>query len=136
LLPAVLFTLLVLLVLEHAVEPRLFDRRRYNPLPIAIITIGLADVLGLPGLLLGPPLAVSAQSVGRYLVRRRLTRAAAEPVEVSELRQRLFELEQRLANHPAQTRNVAPLLERLKRLLEDPALNADGSRPVGARSPG
>jgi hypothetical protein len=117
----VLFTLLVLLVLEYAVEPRLFDRRRYNPLLIAIVTIGLAEVLGLAGLLLGPPLAVSLQSVGRYLVRRRVTRAAAEPVELATLEERLLALEQRLADHPARARDVGPLVERLKGMLEDAA---------------
>ncbi|MFO0898596.1 MAG: AI-2E family transporter [Pirellulales bacterium] len=121
LLPAVLFTLLVLIVLEYAVEPRFFNRRRFNPLLIAIVTIGLAELLGLPGLVLGPPLAIAVQCVARYLIRRRLLRAAEGPIDLEGLERRLRDVKLRLAGQGAQSRELTGLVARLDRLVEEAA---------------
>jgi predicted PurR-regulated permease PerM len=129
LLPAVLFTVLVLIVLEYGVEPRLFDRRRFNPLLIAIVTIGLADLLGLPGLVLGPPLAISVQCIGRYLVRRRMLHAVEGPVDLAGLERRLRDIKLRLAGAADPTRELNGLVERLDRLLQE--ATAAGQREAG-----
>ena len=43
-------------------EPRLFNRRRYNSLFIVLAVIALAETFGILGLLLGPMVAVAIQA--------------------------------------------------------------------------
>jgi predicted PurR-regulated permease PerM len=119
LVPAVLFTLMVLIVLEYGVEPRMFNRRRFNPLLIAILTIGLAELLGLPGLVLGPPLAIAVQCVSRYLVRRRMLRAAEGPLDLETLERRLRDIKLRLAGQGEPSRELADLVARLDGLMAE-----------------
>ena len=59
--PAACYTFAVLLMLELVVEPRLFNRRSYNALGTAIVAIAMAEVWGVVGLLLGPPVSVILQ---------------------------------------------------------------------------
>ena len=59
--PAACYTFAVLLMLELVVEPRFFNRRSYNALVTAIVAIGMAQVWGVVGLLLGPPVSVIVQ---------------------------------------------------------------------------
>jgi len=117
LLPSVLFTLMVLIVLEYGVEPRLFNRRRFNPLLIAILTIGLAELLGLPGLVLGPPLAIAVQCVSRYLVRRRMLRAAEGPVDLESLERRLRDIKLRVAGQGDSSRELEGMVSRLDQIM-------------------
>jgi predicted PurR-regulated permease PerM len=55
------YTLTVLLLLELAVEPRFFNRRRYSSILIVLAMIPLADTFGVVGLILAPPLAAAIQ---------------------------------------------------------------------------
>ncbi len=68
---AALFTVLVFFVLESGLEPRLFNRRRYNSLFIVVAVIALAETLGILGLLLGPMVAVAIQAAVEHVERRR-----------------------------------------------------------------
>ena len=56
------FTVLVFVILESGVEPRLFNRRRYNSLFIVLAVIALAKTFGILGSLLGPMAAVTIQA--------------------------------------------------------------------------
>ena len=60
---AAVYTVGVFATLEFAVEPRLFNRRRYNSLLIVVAAMALGKILGVLGLLLGPMLAVAIQIV-------------------------------------------------------------------------
>src|SRR5689334_10694106 len=53
---SVLYTLLVLIVLQVWLEPRLFRRKWGNPILTLVILLALADALGLLGIILAPPL--------------------------------------------------------------------------------
>ena len=67
---AALYTLAVFLVLELLVEPRFFNRRRYNALLSALVALALAELLGLVGLIIGPPIALAMQTYFDYWLRR------------------------------------------------------------------
>ena len=69
---ATVYTCVVLILLEILVEPRVFNRQRYSTVLVAFVTISLAMLWGVFGLLVGPPLAVVLQVFGSYLLRRRL----------------------------------------------------------------
>jgi predicted PurR-regulated permease PerM len=115
LLAAGLYTLLVLLLLEWLVEPRLFQRRRYDPILLVVVAVGMVDWLGLLGLLLAPPVAATIQIVGgQYLARR--TTPAADATSLANLAERVATLQARLADAgdvPDETGAAAARLEAL-----------------------
>ena len=82
----VLYTLIVLIVLQVWVEPRLFRRKWNNPLLTLVILLALADAFGLLGIILAPPLSVVCQILWNLLVSDRLAPATA--VQVSDLKER------------------------------------------------
>jgi predicted PurR-regulated permease PerM len=88
---SLVYTVLVLLFMEIIIQPRLYNRRRYNSLLTVIFVIALADVFGILGILLAPPLAAATQIfLGRL--------SAPSPVkEKLESVRRIEALEARLA---------------------------------------
>lgn len=118
--PMALSTIAVLSVLEFVIEPRLFDRRRYNPLLIVLISIGLADVIGLGGFLIGPPVASVIQIVASHLF---LTSAVNERKQELEqpapLGLRLSQLQAAIGEMPETPPNVVSLVDRLAVLLNE-----------------
>jgi predicted PurR-regulated permease PerM len=112
-------TLVILLSFEFAVEPRLFNRRRYNALFTALIVLAMAFHHGILGLIIGPPIAVALQVVGAALLQRRET----VPLPTVELPgHTLTERATALENILAQVENPAPelmsLVSRLKSLVD------------------
>jgi putative permease len=63
-----LYTLVVLIVLELWVKPRLFNHRQYNPILTIIILIALANAFGVIGIIAAPPLSAAIQILWRHLV--------------------------------------------------------------------
>ncbi|MGE3317154.1 MAG: AI-2E family transporter [Planctomycetaceae bacterium] len=118
--PMAFYTVALLSFLEFGLEPKLFDRRRYNPLLIVLISVGLADVIGFGGFLIGPPLASAIQiAVSRIT----LAAASAERAKLTQptvpLADRLAHLEETIAGLPEATPQVASLVHRLNTLLHD-----------------
>lgn len=81
-----LYTLVILIALEVWVEPRLFNRRQYNPILTVVILIALADAFGLLGIVVAPPLSAVCQILWSYLVSHRIVLGAA--AQVSDLKAR------------------------------------------------
>lgn len=86
----VLYTLIVLISLQLWVEPRLFRRQWNNPVLTLVILLAMADVFGLLGIIVAPPLSVICQILWSLLVSDRLAPAAA--VQVSDLKERQSQL--------------------------------------------
>ena len=121
----VLYTLIVLIALQIWVEPRLLKRRWHNPILTLVMVLAMADIFGLPGIIVAPLLSVVCQILWNLLVSDRLAPAAA--VQVSDLKERQIRL--RLAIEDME--GIPPPLvissmERLKGLLEkaEPILQA------------
>jgi putative permease len=135
-LTAAVYTLLVLLVLEFLIEPRLFDRRRHNPLLTVLLMIPLADAYGIPGLMLAPVLAASSQITLASLLNvngHREARPAKEPtLRIDELRQRLVAIQTMLASpYYPRTPEVTNFIERLSTLIS----KAGQTLPAETREP-
>ncbi|MBI5353832.1 MAG: AI-2E family transporter [Chloroflexi bacterium] len=81
-----LYTLVVLLVLQLWVEPRLFKRKWDNPILTLVILLAMADAFGLVGILVAPPLSAVCQILWSRLVSNPLTSGAA--LQVSDLKER------------------------------------------------
>jgi predicted PurR-regulated permease PerM len=115
---AVLYTLAIFML--SAVLEQRTGGRRYSSLLIVLVMIALADVFGLVGALLAPPLAAALQVAASRLAR---LPAAASPVEMTNP---IDDLEARLAmiNHSLQAApdpappRTAHLAQRLAQLLE------------------
>lgn len=105
---------LVLCFLEFIVEPKLFQRERYNPLWTALAAITMAATWGFWGLLFGPMVGYVLQIFVRQ-VYPRLVQVQPRITDDAMLTQRVAQLESRFAEQE----EVAPELRSLKqRLLE------------------
>jgi putative permease len=122
LVPAIVYTSAVLLVLQLFIEPRFFDRRRYNALITAVIIFGMADLAGLMGLVLGAPLAAALQIAGRQWVRLRLANGAESQVVPGSFAERLVEVQTALSRRKRPAPELANLIDRLATIVEE----ADG----------
>jgi len=82
----VLYTLIVLIVLQVWVEPRLFRRKWDNPIMTLVILLVMADAFGLVGLIIAPPLSAVCQILWKLLFSNRITSGAT--VQISNLKER------------------------------------------------
>ena len=88
----VLYAFVVLVILGAWVRPRLFDRRWNNPILTVVLLIALADVFGLIGIIVAPPLSVAIQILWKHLVSHRV--AAGASAQISDLKERLAQLQE------------------------------------------
>jgi putative permease len=115
---AAVLTLAVLLALEAWVEPRLFRRRHYNPFVMVIVVVALADVFGIFGLILGPPLAAAIQIAGNHLLHWRLERQSRlRALELPALEERVAAVRAALSSLRDPPAGLVSLVERLELLL-------------------
>ncbi len=90
---AALYTLVVLMLLEWLVEPRLFRRKRYNPILLVLVAVAMVDWLGFFGLLIAPPVAAAVQILGsQFLAYRAISTTVAVDVSPRALAQQLATL--------------------------------------------
>jgi predicted PurR-regulated permease PerM len=136
LLLSVAYTFAVLLFLEMVVEPRVFGRRRYNWLLVAIMMIGLADSLGIVGLVLGPPLAAILQTLGGRLLRHRM--ASDAETDDADLAEEVAQLRESIAHEEQPTPELASIVQRLDNLVHEaqPVLPEHDGQPAEAAPAG
>ncbi len=121
----VLYTLLIMAALKRWVEPRLSNRRQYNPILTLVILIALADAYGFLGIIAAPPLSAACQILWSHLVSHRAVSGAA--AQVSDLKGRqaqVWAIIRAMDEPPPPV--VTSGMERLTRLIEkaEPALQA------------
>ena len=113
---AAFFTVLVFGILETVVEPRMFNRRRYNSLFIVLAVIALAETFGILGLLLGPMVAVAIQATLEHVERERI--AVRRPAtDLAALDARIAELRANGALHEELPREWLSIVDRLEALI-------------------
>jgi putative permease len=119
LMAAALYTLLVLMVLEWLVESRLFRRKRYNPILLVLIAVGMGDWLGMLGLLMAPPVAAAVQILGnQYLAYRARSISATAETSPRALAMRLATLRARMADDETVSDETKSVVTRLDALVE------------------
>jgi predicted PurR-regulated permease PerM len=88
-----LVTLLVLGLMEFVVEPRIFNRNRFSSLLIVLFMLALANVFGLIGVLIAPPIAAAVQIFFGNILSRPTTVVPADPlIQLTQLRSQLLRL--------------------------------------------
>lgn len=116
---AVVYTILVLLLLELVIEFRLFNRRSYSSVLILFTMIPLADSYGLSGLIIAPLFAIVIQILFNQLSRRQ-----AYPPNMTLELENLEERYQKLRttfddqNNPPSP-EVVSIIDRLSRLVQE-----------------
>jgi predicted PurR-regulated permease PerM len=112
-----LYTLLILIALQVAVEPRLFRRKWDNPILTLLILLGMADAFGLLGILVAPPLSAICQILWNLMIGNRTAAGAA--AQVSDLKERYAHISETI-----QSMDEPPMalvtsgMQRLNQLLE------------------
>lgn len=124
-LAGIVYTIIILMLLEFVVEPRLYSRKQYSSLLTVILVIVLADSYGIFGIILAPPLAAAIQIFFRNLQRSTtLTPEFDSTREISELRARVKDtrvLAERLQD--GSDPQTANMLDRLDQLIERASKN-------------
>lgn len=109
------YSIVVFMAVDLLVERRYRARARFNSLVMAVVVIGLADTLGILGLMLGPPLAVAMQVLFEQLTRRP---AADESKPGPTIVERLGALRAALAEVGVDSPEMANIVARLSGLVE------------------
>jgi hypothetical protein len=133
---AALYTLLVLVVQEYIIEPRIFRRKSYSSVILVLVILMLTDAFGLIGLLLAPLLSATIQNIFKYLVQPPITLDASDQtsgipiVATATLRNRLERTKDALGDydHSASPKMVN-LVERLDHLIVETELYFDRHSP-------
>lgn len=113
----VLYTIIVLIVLQVWVEPRLFKRKWDNPILTLVLLLALADAFGLVGLILAPPLSAVCQILWKLLISNRLASGASAQIsDLKERQTRLWTTIKKMEEQPPPL--VISSMERLTHLIE------------------
>jgi predicted PurR-regulated permease PerM len=133
---AALYTLLVLVVQEFIIEPRIFRRKSYNSVVLVLVILVLTDAFGLVGLLLAPLLSATIQNIFKYLVHPPITLDASDQpsgipiVATAQLRRRLEQTKESIDDYdPSPPLNIVSLVERLDHLIVEAELYLDSNSP-------
>lgn len=115
---ALLYTIVIILFLEIAVEPRLFDRRRYSTFLMLLTMIGLVDTFGFVGFIIAPPLAAALQlligQIFRYTIQ-----PVSTAVHLTQLEKRYQEITHLFQDDSAESHpEIGSMLTRLEGLLQ------------------
>jgi predicted PurR-regulated permease PerM len=87
---AALCTIAILSGLELVIEPRLFNRRRYNSTTTVLLMLVLVDDFGLIGLIMAPPITAALQIIFNHWLEYNTAPPAKKPVaEITLLQERL-----------------------------------------------
>ncbi len=121
----VFYTVMVVIVLRAWIKPRLYKRKWDNPVLTLIILLVLADVFGIIGIVVAPPLSVVCQILWSRLVSNRLVSGTATHVsDIKERQARLQAAIGKMQEPPPPL--VISSMERLTHLIEkaEPILQA------------
>lgn len=134
---AAVYTVLILVVMEYVIEPRIFWRKNYSSVVQVLVMLVMAEAYGMLGLILAPLVSAGIQIVFKYLL---------HPVTISEssglspgeepssmaasLRERLEETRATLQAHPEPlSPEIFSLLQRLESLVHETSQYLDAGIP-------
>jgi putative permease len=111
-------TLGVIVLMEVIVERRFFERARYSSVLLVLVAIAMADVMGLLGVIISPPLAAAIQIFGRRLLLRPSASEVSDPrLRINALRERLEKVRANAVLIDPPPVHVQDLIRRLERTI-------------------
>lgn len=119
------YAVMVLVVMEHIIEPRIYWRKNYSPVILVLVMLILAEAYGLLGLVLAPLASAAIQIVFKYLLHPDssyevpyLNPDEDPAVLASSLKERLAEAKDALqAQDNSPTPEIMSLMQRLESLV-------------------
>ncbi len=119
-LAAVAFALVVFAVMEFGVERRLSNHNRYTRVLVILVMLAMADLFGLIGVVLAPPVAVALSLLfGELLTSNGVTGVAVDEIEdFDALQSQLESVSALVGNAPGPDTRLVNLSERLGQLLQ------------------
>lgn len=136
---ATIFAIGILVLLDFLIEPRFLRKRQFSSLLSILLIIALIEPFGLMGFIVAPPLAAALELIFRYNLSAKPVPTSTQSAEqVTELRARILQLRQTIANHPEppepQTLSILARLEELvKRTDQELETMEDKRQPVRRR---
>lgn len=116
---AVLYTLVIFVIMEFVLEPRLYDRGKYGVILVIIVMMAMVDAFGLTGLLIAPPLALTIQIVLDELLAVPATPAPVTVITLNDLEEQLAEVRSIVDRAETQSPRVANMVNRLEQLVQE-----------------
>jgi predicted PurR-regulated permease PerM len=127
-LTAGLYSFAILLLSETMVEPRFFPRRRFSSLLVVLVVIAMAELFGLMGLIVAPPLAAALQILFGHVVHPRRREEPEAPEAMVEVQERLRQVKERVAREEELEPEVLSLLQRLDSLVDRSVAYLEGTQ--------
>ncbi len=141
---AAIYTVFVLVVMEFIIEPRIFRRKSYSSVILALVMLVLAQAYGLLGLILAPLVSAGIQIVFKYLLHPDTSYETPdlnpdeEPAMLtSSLREQLAETRDALlAQGESPSPEIMSLMQRLESLVLETSHYLDGDTAQEKPAPG
>jgi predicted PurR-regulated permease PerM len=118
---AAFYTLFIFFTMRRLIEPRFFDRQRFNGLLLVLVLIAFIDAFGLLGLIIAPAVAIAIQELYTHFLQERAPAAEGKTVpQLGDLQERVAKVEAMVAQEEIEpSPEVASMLKRLKQLVEE-----------------
>jgi predicted PurR-regulated permease PerM len=131
---AAVFTLVVFFLIKAWLEPRLFHRRRYSSVLMALVVLILFNVSGLMGAILAPLVGIAVQIFFLHFLKQKTWREEVQASgQFDELRERLEGVQDRIADFDAPpSPELTSLANRLEELLDQAAVFITEEKDGGA----
>lgn len=116
---SIIYTLLILILLEFAVERYLYGEDAYSSILVLLAMIAMADAFGLLGLLVAPPVALVIQVFWREFIEVSSAVPTTAPTpDLNKIQKRMAELHTKVEQGEVSPR-VTNLVARLDALMQD-----------------
>ncbi len=116
---AIVYTVVVFLILEFLVEPRLYQNNQYGVILVILVMMAMIDAFGLLGLLLAPPLALTLQIGLEEWLSSPLTPATMTTISLEEIEEQLQQVQSTVAVTESTSPRITSMLARLEQLLQE-----------------
>lgn len=116
---AVIYTILIFALMEFGVEPRLYDRSKYGVILVIVVMMAMVDAVGLLGLLLAPPLALTFQIILDELLSVPVPPIPVTDLTLDDLEEQLAQVRTIVSKAETESPRVANMVERLEQLLQE-----------------
>lgn len=118
---AVLITTVVLLFLELAIEPRITARGQFSSLFVVLVLIAMADVFGIVGIIVAPPLAATIQILFTNIFLRETTDTTVESIrQIANLNDKIWAIKTLAVSRHGETQpEIQNMIDRLSQLVDE-----------------
>ncbi len=114
------YSLLIFFLMEFVIEPRLYDRSKYGAILVILVMMAMVDALGIAGLLLAPPLALTIQMImDEFLSTPAAPAPVASAITLQDLEEQLAQVRTAVNQTETQSPRVKNMLARLEQLIRE-----------------